>query len=1433
MKGELDQSEISTTFSRILNEDPTLMENLEAMVQQYNAAHPKAPAPKEIVDYLLGEITRIKSVSGQAVPQSPPDREDEKTSIISPDELEDDATAVRADAPSGAPVDPDATVAAAPHHDAASAPLPPPSDATAGSFTGTSTSSDHMMIDLGDEEEDYDVDVGTVISGRYHIVQKLGEGGMGLVFKARDELMAMAEDRNPYVAVKVLTKAFRQRRDAFIALQRETSKAQRLAHPNICTVFHFDKAGETIFMTMELLPGTDMREYINKHIKKPGKGYAMERAWPLIKGIADALSYAHKNNLIHSDLKPGNVFVVTNEKTGQETVKVIDFGIAQAIKPRDANTEAGEVTKFDPKKLGALTPSYATVEMFDGRSPVESDDIYALGCIAYELLACKRPYDRLTAKKAQLQGVKRPTVSLKNLGLTSRQERGLIKSVRLYRQDRTKSIEEFISEVAPRKSYVWQIAAGVVGFLALVGVLAYPNVEAYFQAQANAELESRLESPEAAVFVNALDDLLAYDLDGKIEERLKVANRNRDLIQDRISDLCVDLFKPEEKRYDLPAATALMVKGFRLFPDSSTLKSLQATMRFELNQENSELGNLLADALKTRTLLATEDSIGAIGILERAQTLSPDNTLLRDPILRFVFRDEAQTSIDKREFEKADTIIKSSRSYIADAKTMPLYMGDELTLERTKQLRADLRKQIEALVAKSLGADLRAQRQAEMGTQISLLRSLDPGNTTLARVVGRNDGLFSGMLAQASPAQSQSVFDEFGGLVSMGALYHGRLKALASGPLALTPEESAHRQTTQTQLAVAAASLSEVMLDPEKLSAFGQQSRQLVSLGFSVEGLREAMGAYVKSLAASLDKSVQDNRYRLARLQLWQTRALVPPESRGVLAGYEERIDRELLAFNDSERRARAQARIDSIRQNLDRQLEARNIAQARKVEKELRNVMDPQDPYLAEELPRKYAEALNELSINSIEQGNIRQARNYFRDLSKLIKKTDKRYIRLDNLLKGETIKERLLSQVKRANVLYEQDIRKKVGQLTRLNAWAIDEFQEKLVSAVIKRAEQLVLRSEDRALLMIETARGLFPDSPQLQGYRLGDTSDDDSIEDAGLSEETTKALQDAGGSGGDPKLNQLVASMQENMQKRQLTATFRILEQARKQFPGDDRISALDKAYRKERTKAEDAYKKHNSAVLRGDFNNATKFIRAAIGYWRDNDEYKKASKNVSRIQQQVKAGARVCSDNLSGKGKNPRAFCHDIFDGKRGPRLVIIPGNEGLLSSFVMTRHEITIGEFNLYCKSSRKCKPVRGKSKLPVTNVPAKQMKGYAAWLSSKSLYTYRLPTLQEWMYATTANNKEENDDYNCTLRISGQQVKGHEVQEAAKGKPNRWGLINYVGNVDEVVVDGNKFVLKGGNHKDPMFSCKTATTKQDYNGSAQALVGFRLVRTLH
>jgi hypothetical protein len=320
-----------------------------------------------------------------------------------------------------------------------------------------------------------EVGVGSIIKGRFQLETLLGAGGMGKVFKALDLRRVEARDRQAHVAIKLLSESFRQHSISVIALQREAKKALNLAHPNIVRVFDFDREGEDLyFMTMEYLSGRPL----DKVIKEAGTGLPFDRAMGYIRPVAAALGYAHENNIVHSDFKPNNVFV-----TDEGHVKVIDFGIARAIKrPDDTDTER---TVFDAKELGALTPPYASPEMCDRLDPDPRDDIYALGCVAYELLTGRHPFHRLSGKDARDQKLDPAAPA----NLSKKQWAALKRALAFERNQRSPSVEAFITELtggAPAKqaktvataapaSKPFPLAAvgGGVALLAVAGVLAF------------------------------------------------------------------------------------------------------------------------------------------------------------------------------------------------------------------------------------------------------------------------------------------------------------------------------------------------------------------------------------------------------------------------------------------------------------------------------------------------------------------------------------------------------------------------------------------------------------------------------------------------------------------------------------------------------------------------------------------------------------------------------------------------------------------------------------------------------------------------------------------------------------------------------------------------------------------------------------------------
>ncbi len=277
------------------------------------------------------------------------------------------------------------------------------------------------------------IGIGSVIKRRFELIDMLGRGGMGIVYRAKDRIRVEAKDRNPYVAIKVLNENFKAHPESFVALQRECSRTQKLAHPNIATVYDFDRTGPVAYLTMEILEGKPLNEYITNDLPKDGLEFS--DAWPLIDGLGQALSFAHQRSIVHSDFKPANAFM-----TDTGTVKVLDFGIARAFKKPGSEHEE---TMFDAAKLGALTPRYASCEMLAGEPPDPRDDIYALGIVSYLMLSGAHPYDGKAANVAQSRKLKAPTIA----GLSKLQNRALQNAVAFNREERTGSVDTFLHEL--------------------------------------------------------------------------------------------------------------------------------------------------------------------------------------------------------------------------------------------------------------------------------------------------------------------------------------------------------------------------------------------------------------------------------------------------------------------------------------------------------------------------------------------------------------------------------------------------------------------------------------------------------------------------------------------------------------------------------------------------------------------------------------------------------------------------------------------------------------------------------------------------------------------------------------------------------------------------------------------------------------------------
>ncbi|MCR6654020.1 MAG: serine/threonine protein kinase [Cellvibrionaceae bacterium] len=277
----------------------------------------------------------------------------------------------------------------------------------------------------------------TVLKERFVLLQTLGSGGMGNVYLAKDLLREEMDDSDSLIAIKVLNEECRRLPGALQSLQREAKKAQALSHPNIVTVYDFDRDGDNAFITMEYIEGDSLKEHLRSNGRMP-----FEKAFYVIERVARGLAYAHQQGFAHADIKPANIFL-----SKSDVVKILDFGIAKAF------TEATKEkrTLADALTEGALTPGYASLEMLQGHTPMPVDDVYSLACMYYEILRGRHPFIGADGLPMPADVARDKGAKLENIvGIPRRQMRALRRGLEFERDKRFKDAGEFLDAIKKR-----------------------------------------------------------------------------------------------------------------------------------------------------------------------------------------------------------------------------------------------------------------------------------------------------------------------------------------------------------------------------------------------------------------------------------------------------------------------------------------------------------------------------------------------------------------------------------------------------------------------------------------------------------------------------------------------------------------------------------------------------------------------------------------------------------------------------------------------------------------------------------------------------------------------------------------------------------------------------------------------------------------------
>ncbi len=310
-----------------------------------------------------------------------------------------------------------------------------------------------------------------LLAGRYELIEKIGEGGMAIVYKGKDRLL------NRYVAIKILRPEYTKDEQFIESFLKESQSAAGLTHPNIVGVYDVGREGNIHYIVMEIINGKPLSDIIAE------KGHLdYKEAIEFAVQIAQALSIAHKNQIVHRDVKPHNVLV-----TSHGIAKLADFGIAKAV-------SAATIVGGSDKVMGSV--HYFSPEQARGAYVDERSDIYSLGVVLYEMLTGHVPFDGDNPVSIALMHINDniPSISKDVTGIPPQLEKIIRKATEKYQSNRYKSVDDMIEDL---KSI--EYISNIMGQKAFLNYYSTKTDISRITGEVGAVVEAQVQEPMTAL----------------------------------------------------------------------------------------------------------------------------------------------------------------------------------------------------------------------------------------------------------------------------------------------------------------------------------------------------------------------------------------------------------------------------------------------------------------------------------------------------------------------------------------------------------------------------------------------------------------------------------------------------------------------------------------------------------------------------------------------------------------------------------------------------------------------------------------------------------------------------------------------------------------------------------------------------------------------